>query len=117
VVWTPTPLATVTLKGALTLSDGTTTSGPGSTTRSVGVELSHALLRNLTIAATANLARTDYQLSTLVEDGFTGGVKIEYRPTRTFAVRASFTHEQLKSTTPGADYTANVYRVGLRLQY
>ena len=31
-------------------------------------------------------------------------------------VRASFTHERLKSTDPGDDYTANVYLVGLRFQ-
>jgi hypothetical protein len=31
-------------------------------------------------------------------------------------LRASFTHERLKSTSPGADYTANTYLVGLRFQ-
>jgi hypothetical protein len=31
-------------------------------------------------------------------------------------LRASFTHERLKSTDPGSDYSANTYLVGVRFQ-
>ena len=52
----------------------------------------------------------------LVEDGFAGSVKLDWKLTRALAVRASFTHERLRSTSPGDDYTANVFLLGLRLQ-
>ena len=35
---------------------------------------------------------------------------------RSIVVRGSFTHERLKSSAPGSDYTANVFLLGLRLQ-
>jgi hypothetical protein len=53
----------------------------------------------------------------LREDVMNVGARLEYKLTRTFAVRASFTHERLNSTATGADYTANVSQVGLRVQF
>jgi hypothetical protein len=44
----------------------------------------------------------------------TAGARLEYKLTRSVAVRASFIHERLKSTAPGSDYTANTYLLGLR---
>jgi hypothetical protein len=81
------------------------------------VEVSHALLRNLTISANAGFTRTVYEGDPIREDGFTGGVRVEYRLTRAVAVKASFTHERLSSTQVGTDYTANIYRLGLKLQF
>jgi hypothetical protein len=62
------------------------------------------------------LSEADYRGIDLREEGFAGSVKLDYRLTRSIALRASFTHERLKSTDPGDDYTANVYLVGLRFQ-
>jgi hypothetical protein len=44
------------------------------------------------------------------------GVKLDYKITRTISLRGSFMHELLDSTFANADYTANVYLVGLRFQ-
>ena len=44
------------------------------------------------------------------------GVKAEYSLTRTVVVKASYAFERLKTTVPGADYTANIFLLGLRLQ-
>ena len=53
---------------------------------------------------------------TLREDTTTLGARVDWKLTRTVAVRASFTHERLKSTSANSDYTANAYLLGLRLQ-
>ena len=116
-IWAATPLTTVTLRGTASFSDTIVSGSSGATLRGASVEVSHALLRNLTIAANAGITRTVYEGDPIREDGFTGGVRVEYRLTRAVAVKASFTHERLNSTLVGTDYTANVYRLGLKLQF
>jgi hypothetical protein len=43
-------------------------------------------------------------------------LKLDYRLTRSVAIRASYIYEQLKSSLPGSDYTTNVVLVGMRFQ-
>lgn len=117
VLWTPTPLTTVTLRGTAELGDTTIAGSSGTTARRVTLEVAHALRRNLTVTGFTTLGRTDYEGRNLREDLMNIGARLEYRLTRTFAIRASFTHERLKSTAVGDDYTANVAQVGLRVQF
>ncbi|MFJ5370153.1 outer membrane beta-barrel protein, partial [Bosea sp. CER48] len=117
ILWTPTPLTTVTLRGSAELGDTTIAGSSGTTVRRVTLEVAHALRRNLTVTGFTGFTRTDYEGQNLREDQMNVGARIEYRLTRTFAVRASFTHERLNSTQPGDDYTANVSMVGLRVQF
>jgi hypothetical protein len=76
----------------------------------------HDLRRNLSLIAAATFSEADYRGIDLREEGFVGSLKLDYRLTRSVALRASFTHERLRSADPGSDYTANVYLVGLRFQ-
>ncbi len=117
ILWTPTPLTTVTLRGTAELGDTTIAGSSGTTARRVNLEVAHALRRNLIVTGFASYGRTDYEGQDLREDLSTIGARIEYKLTRTFSVRASFTHERLNSTNPGSDYTANVAQVGLRVQF
>ncbi|RDJ28217.1 hypothetical protein DWE98_06430 [Bosea caraganae] len=117
ILWTPTPLTTVTLRGTAELGDTTIAGSSGTTARRVNLEIAHALRRNLTVTGVAGFGRTEYDGQGLREDFSTLGVRIEYKLTRTFAIRAGFTHERLNSTAPGSDYTANVSQVGLRVQF
>ncbi|MGO4170984.1 outer membrane beta-barrel protein [Bosea sp. TAF32] len=117
VLWSPTPLTTVTLRGSATLGDTTVAGSSGTTVRGVGLEIAHALRRNLTVTGFTGFVRTDYEGQNLRENQINVGARIEYKLTRTFAIRASFTHERLNSTQPGNDYTANVSMVGLRMQF
>ncbi|MCO5089434.1 outer membrane beta-barrel protein [Bosea sp. (in: a-proteobacteria)] len=117
VLWTPTPLTTVTLRGGAELGDTTIAGSSGTTVRRATLEVAHALRRNLTVTGFTNFTRTEYDGQGLREDYSNVGARLEYRLTRTFAVRASFTHERLNSTAQGSDYTANVSLVGLRVQF
>ncbi len=117
ILWTPTPLTTVTLRGSSELGDTTIAGSSGTTARRVNLEVAHALRRNLTVTGLAGFGRTIYEGQGLREDFTSLGVRLEYRLTRTFAIRAGFTHERLNSTSPGSDYTANVSQVGLRVQF
>jgi hypothetical protein len=116
-IWSATPLTTVTLRGTSELSDTTLAGVSGSVTRRASLEISHALLRNFTVTPFATFSQTAYDGSSLREDTTTLGARLDYKLSRSIAVRASFTHERLKSTSAGSDYTANVGQAGLRLQF
>ena len=91
VAWSPTPLTTVTLRGASELGDTTIAGSSGTTARRATLEIAHALRRNLIVTGFATFNRTEYDGQGLREDFSTVGARVEYKLTRTFSVRASFT--------------------------
>jgi hypothetical protein len=115
-IWAPTPLTTVRLRGTAEMGDTSIAESNGVLFRRATVEVQHDLRRNLSLIGAVTVAEADYRGIDLHEEGFEGSVKLDYRLTRSVALRASFTHERLKSTDSGSDYTANVYLVGLRFQ-
>lgn len=116
-IWSVSPLTTIGLRATTTIDEATSPGVSGAITRKATVEVAHALLRNLTITGAASYQRADYKGSSLREDAMSGTVKVEYKLSRSMSVRAGFTHERLKSSVVGGDYTANVISAGLRLQY
>lgn len=115
-IWTATPLTTVTLRGTTNFFETTLAGASGAISRTGSVEVSHALLRNLTIGMTASLTNNQYRGVSLNENYYTAGLKAEYSLTRSIVIKGSYTYERLKSSQLGADYTANVFLLGLRLQ-
>ena len=117
ILWSPTPLTTVTLRGTSELGDTTVAGSSGTRAHRASLEIAHALRRNLIVTGVASFGRTEYDGQNLREDFTSYGARVEYKLTRTFSVRASFTQERLNSTAQGSDYTANVAQVGLRVQF
>jgi hypothetical protein len=116
-IYMPSALTTVTLRGTTVLSETTASGAAGVLTRMITAQLSHDLLRNLNVTATGSYVTNDYQGAHIFQEGYTAGVKLEYKITRSIAVRGSFFHERLNSSGNGGfDYTANVFLIGLRLQ-
>lgn len=115
-VWSATPLTTVTLRGEARLAETTIVDASGAVSARGTLEVRHDLRRNLTLTAAGTLGETDYRGIRLREETRSGSLRVDYKLTRSLALRASFTHERLASTAPGADYTANVYLLGLRFQ-
>ena len=126
-IWTASPLTTVTLRGGTTVNETTIANASGAISRKITGEISHALLRNVTLTGTASYQVTSYQgqnLNTssaysstgINERLMTGTIKAEYALTRTVVVKASYGFEKLKTTVAGSDYTANIFLLGLRLQ-
>ncbi len=115
-IYTPTPLTTLTLRAATTLDETTLPAASGEISRTITAELAHDLLRNLKVTALGTYFNNQYPGVSLVENGYTAGVKLEYKITRSIALHASYSHERLGSNEAGDDYTANVFLVGLRFQ-
>jgi hypothetical protein len=99
-----------------TLEESTIPGASGAITHNARLEVQHDLRRHFSVTGTLGASRTQYRGISLEEEGLSAGARLEYKFNRSVAVRASFTHERLKSSTPGSDYTANVYLLGLRLQ-
>lgn len=115
-IYTPSALTTLTLRGSTTLNETTLANASGVLTQSVSLQLSHDLLRNLNVSLLASYYNNNYQGADVVERGGSIGVKLDYKITRSISLRGSYMHELLDSSFPNADYTANVYLVGLRFQ-
>ena len=114
--WSATPLTSVIFRAGTDLAETNQTGSSGAIVRRAGIEVSHALLRNLTLAANLNYQNTAYSGISQKDDSYSAGLRLDYRVTRSIMLRTSFTHERLKSSAPGTDYTANVFLLGLRLQ-
>jgi hypothetical protein len=115
-IWSATPLTTLTLKGSTSFDETNIAGSTGSINNKASVQISHALLRNLTLVGVASFGQRDYQGYNLKEKTLSLGLSADYALTRSVVVRGSFTHDRLKSTAPNADYTANVFLLGLKLQ-
>jgi hypothetical protein len=115
-VYTPSALTTLTLRGTTSMTETTLANASGVLSRSVTATLSHDLLRNLNITFTGSYFNNDYQGANVHERGGSAGVRLEYKLTRSISLRGSYSHELLDSSYPNADYTANVFLVGLRFQ-
>lgn len=115
-IYTPSALTTLTLRGSTTLSETTLANASGVLTQSISAQLSHDLLRNLNVSLLGSYFNNDYQGADVRERGGSVGVKLDYKITRSISLRGSYIHELLDSSFPNADYTANVYLVGLRFQ-
>jgi len=115
-IYTPTPLTTVSLRATTTLNETTVENAAGTLSRTYSAQLSHDLLRNLSISAIGSYFTNNYEGASIFEHGYTAGVKLEYKLTRAITIHASVSHERLNSSLANSNYTDNVYMAGLRFQ-
>ena len=115
-IWSATPLTTVRLRAQSSIDETTLANSNGTLTQSARLEVQHDLRRNLSLTGIAGVTVSDYQGVALKDETFTVGARLDYKLTRSVVLRASFTHERLKSTDHSSDYSANTYLVGLRFQ-
>ncbi len=115
-IYTPTPLTTVNLTAATYLSETTLAFASGAISRSLSLNVTHALRRDLTLSATATYQYNIYDGQPITEQLYSGTLKADYNLTRSVVITGSFTHNRFTSTAPGENYTENVFLVGLRLQ-
>jgi hypothetical protein len=116
IVWAPTPLTTVRAIASATVDETTVPSANGVRVLKGGVEVAHALRRNLTVTAGLTAVDYDYSGVGIHEQSLGATLRAEYKLTRSVAVRASYAYERLDSSLPGSDYTANVFLLGMRFQ-
>ncbi len=115
-IWTPTPLTKVTLSGQGSLGEAIVTGAPGVLNRSFGLEVAHALRRNLTVTANAGVLYSTYPGNPLVQTYYTAGLKAEYHLSRHIVLTTAYALQKMVANQVGSDFTANILTVGLKLQ-
>ncbi len=115
-IYTATPLTTVTLTATTYLSETTVPFASGAVSRIFNAKVSHALLRDLTLTGTASYQINQYEGAPITEQLYSVGLGLEYHLTRSVVVLGSFTHEQLSSNSVGDEFNDNLFMVGLKLQ-
>ena len=115
-IWSATPLTTVTLKTSTSLFDTTNPGDSGAVTRDYTIDVSHALRRNLTLGATAGYSTDVYAGAPLHDSTTSFGLRADYNLNRDIVLRASASRAQYVSSAPGSNYINNVFMLGLRLQ-
>jgi hypothetical protein len=116
-IWAATPLTTLTLNGATSFNETTVTGASGIESHTIGVSLSHALFRYLTLTASVIYQNNEYRGAPIVENTLTESLKAQYHLSRSLVLTGTLSHQRLKSSVAGSDYTQNVALLGLRLQH
>jgi hypothetical protein len=115
-IWTATPLTTVTGKASTALADTVTPGASGSVERAYTIDVAHSLTRALTLGASAGYSSDDYVGVSLRDWTTTFGARAEYHLSRDVVLRASASRQQYESTAPNSNYVADIFLLGLRFQ-
>jgi hypothetical protein len=111
-----TPLTTVSLRASTSLAETTQANASGAISRSINLQVSHALFRNFTLTGIATYTNNDYRGQPIQENLYSGSWKAEYSVSRDIVLKGSYTHERLSSSLTGSSYSADVFLAGVRLQ-
>lgn len=110
-----TPLTTVRANVAATVDETTVAGANGIRTVRGGIEVSHALRRNVTLTAGVTAGESDYQGVRITERSFGALLRADYRLNRNVALRASYQYDTIQSSVAGSSYATNIFLVGLRI--
>jgi hypothetical protein len=115
-VWTATPLTTLTLKSTTALAETTIKGASGAAEFSSTLEVAHAVRRYL--AVTAALTRTEdvYTGVSLRDSTTTVALGASYSLNRDAVLKAGLSREFYASSARGTNYCATVLSVGVRIQ-
>jgi hypothetical protein len=115
-LWLATALTSVKLINTTTVAESTLSGVSGAFTRETTLQVDHAFRRWL--VATLRLTRgfDDYVGSTREDIRYVAATTLAYSLTRELWLRGEYRQEWRHSNTPGNDYFAQVWLVGLRLQ-
>lgn len=109
-------LTSVLLTARSEIGEATLPGVSGAMARSAGIEVRHALRRNLFAIAGTTSTWQDYDGISLEEREFVGTLATEYFVNREVALFARFQHIQFTSTDPMRGYDADEIRVGMRIR-
>ncbi len=116
ITYAATPLTTISFRAATSFDETTVAGSSGTESRSVTLEVSHALLRDMTVSGALSYLNTNYVGVPITENTLAETLKAEYHLTRDLVATATYSHERLNSTLAGSSFGQNVALLGLRLQ-
>ncbi|MDR3460738.1 MAG: outer membrane beta-barrel protein [Beijerinckiaceae bacterium] len=115
-IYTITPLTTATLRASTFLTETTLPGATGAISRSIGLELAHALFRDFTVSAAGAFQVNQYQGIAVDETFAQATLKATYKLSREVQIFGSLTHQSLASSLEGSSFTNTIFLLGVRLQ-
>jgi hypothetical protein len=115
-VWSATPLTTVTLKAQSAIADAILAGASADVTHNYTIEVSHALTRQVTLGASASYATDRYIGASLTDSTTTLALVTVYHLSRDLVLKASASRQQYESNTPNSNYVDDVFLLGGRVQ-
>ena len=115
-IWSATPLTTVTLRTATTLQDAVVAGASGDINRAYTINLDHALTQRIRLGLSGGLTTDRYVGISERDHSYNLGLTGEYHLSREVVLKASYTHQQFISSLPGSSYKSDTALIGVRLQ-
>ena len=115
-IWSATPLTTVTAKAQTTLGDSVAAGDSGVMTRSYSLDVAHELTRAFTLGATASWSGENFVGVAQRDSTTTYGLRAEYHVSRELVLKASASRQIYDSSAANSNYVADVFMLGLKLQ-
>ena len=123
-IWEATGLTTATLTATSRADESVVAGWSGALRRDVGVQVDHALRRWLIWTVKAGYGFDEYVSDPCTCTGgeerqdkrMSLGTALTYKFNREFSLKGEYRYEQLRSNAAGANYNANIFLVGLKLQ-
>lgn len=116
VVWSPTGLTSATFAAQSFANELVLAGVSGVLTQNYGIQVDHAFRRWLIGTARVGLGIDDYVTSPRVDHRALAALGVTYKMNRDVQIKGEVRREWLHSAVAGADYIANVFLVGMRLQ-
>ncbi|MEH3148272.1 MAG: outer membrane beta-barrel protein [Methylobacterium frigidaeris] len=115
VIWAVTPLTSVRLAASTGVAETIVPNASGILNRTAIVEVTHDLRRNLRLSLIGIAYENEYQGVSILERGYSAGLRLDYRLNRWLGFRASYTHERLKSTVSFSNFESHTVLFGVRV--
>ena len=110
-----TPLTTIRARMSSSFDETAVAGSNGIRYLQGGLEIEHALRRNLILTAGLRASDSKYQNVAIEEKGLGAFLRAEYRLNRNVALRASYAYDQIRSSVVGGSYSDNTFLFGVRL--
>jgi hypothetical protein len=115
-IYSISPLTAVRIKAVSDFQDSTTAGASGIVSHRLSFDIEHALFRNLTLGANAEIDDNRTVGAYLDQLTFLSGVRADYKLTKEIVLRTSYTFQRLYSSLPGNSYSSSIMMLGLRVQ-
>ncbi|MEM1047298.1 MAG: outer membrane beta-barrel protein [Pseudomonadota bacterium] len=116
-IWSPDRLTLLTLTGATDFDPTTIAGATGSITYSASAGLTRSLRKNLTLDATLGLSYERFEGFPREDLRTNAGLGLTFDLNRHAAITAEYSYDRLDSTDSSADFDANTFELGVRLQH
>ena len=111
--WFASPVLTVHLKGAHTISDSTLGGVSASDDRAIALSADYELRRNIMLQGSVSYTQSTLTGSTRRDDYPTAGIGVKYLMNRYLSASVNYNYSDRSSNFPGSNYTDNMISIGL----